>query len=45
MENYMSREYWLWQAKATYEMIEKYPEQRWERHMYFYLFKWAGCDE
>jgi hypothetical protein len=45
MENNVSKEYWLWQAKAAYEMIDKYPEQRWERHMYFYLFKWAGCDE
>ena len=41
----MSNEYWLWQAKAAYEMIEKYPDQNWERHMYYYLFKAVGFDE
>jgi hypothetical protein len=43
----MSKEYWLWQAKAAYEMIEKYPGQpgqSWERHMYYYLFRWAGYE-
>jgi len=44
MEDCVSKEYWLWQAKAAYEMIEKYPEGRWERHMYYYLFRWAGYE-
>jgi hypothetical protein len=38
----MSKAYWLWQAKIAYELIDEYPRQKWEQHMYYYLFKWAG---
>jgi hypothetical protein len=41
----MSKNYWLWQAECAHKLIDKYPEQRWEQLMYFYLFKWAGYEE
>ena len=40
-----SSRYWLWQAENAYELINKYPENRWEQLMYWYLFKWCGYEE
>jgi len=40
----VNKRYWLWQAECAHELIDKYPEQRWEQLMYVYLFRWAGYE-
>ena len=40
-----TKAYWLRQAQESYEMMKKYPNSRWEQLMYWYLFKWRGCDD
>ena len=40
-----SNRYWLWQAERCFEWSQYEPLMRWETHMYFYLFRWAGYNE
>jgi len=43
--DYLGKSYWLWQSEEAYKLIKRYPTERWEQLMYFYLFKWAGYEE
>ena len=41
----VNKNYWLWQAERCFEWSQYEPLMRWETHMYFYLFRWAGYNE
>lgn len=40
----MSKRYWRWQAEMAYDYSVAYPDMRWEKVMYYYLFRWAGYE-
>ena len=40
----MSKDYWLWMSENCFRWHKEEPNMRWEKFMYFYLFKWAGYE-
>jgi len=42
---YGTKSYWLCMAEKCYYWHLEEPRERWEQFMYFYLFKWRGCDD
>ena len=41
----MKSQLWLEMAEKAYYWNLEEPGKRWEQLMYWYLFKWRGCDD